>query len=83
VRWTIENELASRLQLATSAAYTKADFGSPTGSTDVYELGLGLRYLLGPGLSAGIEYLLRHRTAMTSLPGYTRQIIGLRLRGQL
>jgi hypothetical protein len=83
VRLTIETQVATRVILASSGAFTKADFPSPFSNTNVYELGIGLRYLFGPGLSAGLEYVLRHRTAMALLPEYTRQIVSLSLRGQL
>jgi hypothetical protein len=83
VRLTIESQLANRMNLTASGAYTKADFPAFSSSTDVYELGLGLGYIIAPELSASVEYVLRHRSTMTSLPGYTRQIVGVWLRGRL
>ena len=82
-RFALEHEVLRNVLLLGSAAYIKAEFPALSGSTDIYEAAVGMRYVVNPNLSAGFEYALRYRSSMAALNGYTRHIVGLRLRGRL
>ncbi len=62
-----------------AASYINADFASGAGSS----MKLGACYLLGGNLSTGVEYDPGYRESSIALPGYTRQIVELRLSGGL
>lgn len=83
VKLAIEHEVMRDVLLLGSAAYIKAEFPALSSSADIFELSAGTRYYLAPGLSAGLEYVYRHRSSMAALPGYTREIVGVRVRGDL
>jgi hypothetical protein len=83
LRFGVEHELAPRFLLLGSIGFVNADFGGAAGSSNLYELKLGARYLLSSNFSAGLEYDFGHRASSAALPHYTRQIVELRLRGQL
>ena len=83
VRFAVEQELAKDIVALGSAGFIRADFSPGNSGTNIYEFALGARYFLGGGLTAGVEYVVRHREKMVFLPAYTRQIVGLRLREQL
>ena len=83
VRLAIEQELMRDIVALGSAAFIRADFAPGNTGTNIYEFSIGARHFLGDGLTVGVEYLFRHRDKMVFLPAYTRQIVGLRLRGEL
>lgn len=78
-----EHEVMPRLALLGSLGYINADFAGGGGSSDLYEARIGARYHLAVNLTAGLEYDIGYRASSAALPNYTRQIIALRVRGQL
>ncbi len=93
VRFGIANEVAPRLLLLGSVGYVNADFarggggggggGGAVGNSNLYQAKIGAQYLVAANVSAGLEYNVGHRASSAALPNYTRQIIELRVRGQL
>lgn len=82
VRLAIEHEVMRDTLVLGSAAYIKAEFPGFSSTANIYEVSVGARYYLARGVTAGIEYVYRHRNSMSVLPGYTREIVGVRLRGE-
>ncbi|HEX3861994.1 MAG TPA: outer membrane beta-barrel protein [Stellaceae bacterium] len=83
LRIAVEHELFDRVLLLGSVGFINADFSGASASSNLYDLKLGVRYLLSGNLSADLEYDIGHRASNAPLPSYTRQIVELRLRGQL
>jgi len=80
---SLEHELLRNVVLVGSLSYVNADFEHVRGSSNYYEASVGGRYYFNHYFSAGLEYDLRVRSPMESLPSFTQQIVELRLRGQL
>jgi hypothetical protein len=83
VRLGVEHEVIQRVILVGSVSYSNADFAGATGTSNLYGLRLGTRLALVGTLSAGLEYDLGIRASSATLPSYTRQVVELRLRGEL
>jgi hypothetical protein len=79
---SVEHELFRNFVLLGTARYINAGF-SDLGTANIFDVSLGARYFFAPSLSAGLEYDFRRRISFAALPGYTRQIVALRLRGEL
>ena len=83
VRLGVEHEAVRSIVLLGSVSYSHADFAGTAGSSNLYGLSLGTRYAINGMLSAALEYDLGIRASSAALPSYTRQVVELRLRGQL
>jgi hypothetical protein len=83
VRLGIEQALQPRFLLLGSLGYINSNFAGPGGSSDLYEARIGTRYIINTGLTADLGYSFGLRASTPNLPRYTRQIVELRLRGQL
>jgi hypothetical protein len=78
-----QHEAMPRFVLAGSVGYINADFAGSGGNSDLYEARIGAHYAIAANISAGLEYNVGYRASSAALPNYTRQIIELRVRGQL
>ncbi|MBV9828916.1 MAG: outer membrane beta-barrel protein [Alphaproteobacteria bacterium] len=83
VRLGIEEALQPRFIVHGSIGYINADFAGAGGSSDLYEAKVGARYVINTNLLADLEYTYGLRASTSNLPRFTRQIVELRLRGQL
>lgn len=83
MRLGVEHEIVHRVALLGAVSYSHADFAGGPGSSNLYGVSLGARYAINGMLSAGLEYDLGVRASSATLPSYTRQVVELRLRGQL
>ena len=81
LRLGVEHEVVQRVMLLGSVSYSNADFAGGAGSSNLYGLSLGTRYVIAGNLSAGLEYDVGIRASSAALPSYTRQVVELRLRG--
>lgn len=83
LRLAVEQEIVDRVLLLGSFSYINAKFSGVSATSNLYSFSLGARYLLTSDFSADLEYNFAYRASNAPLPTFTRQIVELRLRGQL
>lgn len=79
----VDHELLRNVILAGDVGYENDDFGNITRKDDVYTAGLGVNYLLNQYLAVGVRYSFTDRSSDNPGTDFTRNLIGITLRGQL
>lgn len=79
----VDHELMRNIILTGDVGYENDDFGNISRKDDVFTAGLGVNYLLNQFLAVGVKYNLTDRNSNNPGTDFTRNSIGITLRGQL
>lgn len=79
----LDHELLRNVIISGDVGYENDDFKGISRKDDIYSGALGVKYLLNPNFALGLEYRIIDRSSNIGTNDYTRNVVGLTLRGQL